>query len=59
MNRISKLYALATALGLVGSAGLLITGAGAAAKAIAALQQHGWDVKPLQAYHAPAASGNS
>src|SRR5204862_6984900 len=30
MNRISKLYALATALGLVGSAGLLISGAGAA-----------------------------
>jgi len=30
MNRISKLYALATTLGLVGSAGLLISGAGAA-----------------------------
>ena len=29
-----------------------LTGAGAAVKAIAALQQGGWDVAPLQAYHA-------
>ena len=29
-----------------------ITGASAAAKAIAALQKGGWDVAPLQAYHA-------